>query len=141
MSVTESFANLKAQVEEANTKILAAAEQSQAEIQTKADEAREVADNHAAALRAKSSAATSDGESYWEQMQADWNRHRERMRQQVDTAKKALDADAAARDAEDAVADAENAIAFAQSAAAEAERATLAAMWTLKQAQSEVASA
>ena len=48
MSVTDNFAKLKEHVEKADRTVKAAAEQKQAEIQTKVDEARRDADQRAA---------------------------------------------------------------------------------------------
>jgi len=135
MSVTDSFANLVEQVDEANSKIKAAAEQGQAEIQAKVHEARRDADNHIAELGTKSSDATSAAESDWRQMQADWKRHVGQTRQKVDAAKAAVDADSAVRHAESAESDAFDAIAFAKSAILEAEGATLDAMQAIKNAE------
>ena len=71
MSVTDNFAKLKEQVEKADRSVKAAAEQNQAEIQAKVDEARRDADERAAELRAKSKEAAREGESNWREMQAD----------------------------------------------------------------------
>jgi DNA repair exonuclease SbcCD ATPase subunit len=128
MSVTDNFAKLKEQVEKADRAVKAAAEQNQAEIQAKVDEARRDADERAAELRAKSDEAAREGESNWREMQADLNRHIERVRQRMDAKRAAVDADVADRDADWAEADAKNAIAFAMSAIVEAEYATLDAM-------------
>jgi hypothetical protein len=128
MSVTDNFAKLKEQVEKADLTVKAAAEQNQAEIQTKVDEARRDADERAAELRAKGDEAAREGQSQWREMQADLNRHIERVRQRMDAKKAAIDANEADRDADWAEADANDAIAFALSAIVEAEYATLDAM-------------
>ena len=134
MSVTDSFGKLGEQVEEANAKIKAAADQGEAVIQAKVDDARRDADHHVAEVGTKSSGGTSDGESNWQQIQADWKRHVGQTRQRVDTAKAAVDADTAVRQAKSAESDALDAIAFAQSAIAEAEGATLDAMQAITNA-------
>ena len=72
--------------------------------------------------------AAREGESNWREMQADLNRHIQRVRQRMDAKKAAVDADVADADADWAEADAEDAIAFALSAITEAEYATLDAM-------------
>jgi DNA repair exonuclease SbcCD ATPase subunit len=129
MSVTDNFAKLKEQVDKADRTIRGAAEKNQTEIKAKVDEARRDADDRAAELRARTDeAAVREGESHWREMQADLDRHIERVRQRMDAKKAAVDADAAASDADWAEADAEDAIAFAMSAIVEAEYATLDAM-------------
>jgi DNA repair exonuclease SbcCD ATPase subunit len=129
MSVTDNFAKLKEQVDKADRTIKGAAEQNQAEIKAKVDVARRDADQRAAELRARTDeAAGREGESHWREMQADLDRHIERVRQRMDAKKAAVDADMAASDADWAEADAEDAIAFALSAIVEAEYATLDAM-------------
>ena len=129
MSVTDTFAKLKEQADKADRTVKAAAEQNQAEIKAKVDEARRDADERAAELRAKTDKAAREGkESHWREMQADLDLHIERARQRMDAKKAAVDADVAASDADWAEADAEDAIAFALSAIVEAEYATLDAM-------------
>jgi F0F1-type ATP synthase membrane subunit b/b' len=129
MSVTDTFAKVKEQADKADRTVKAAAEQNQAEIKTKVDEARRDADERAAELRAKTDKAAREGkESHWREMQADLDLHIERVRQRMDAKKAAVDADVAASDADWAEADAEDAIAFALSAIVEAEYATLDAM-------------
>ena len=113
MSVTDNFAQLKEQVEKADRAVKAAAEQNQAEIKAKVDEARRDADERAAELRAKTDEAGREGESQWREMQADLKGHIERVRQRTDAKKAAVDADVAESDADWAEADAEDAIAFA----------------------------
>jgi hypothetical protein len=129
MSVTDNFAKLKEQVEKADRTVKAAAEQNQAEIMAKVNEARRDADERAAELRAKTDKAAREGkESHWREMQADLDLHIARVRQRMDAKKAAVDANEAASDADWAEADAEDAIAFALSAIVEAEYATLDAM-------------
>ena len=140
MSVTDNFAKLKEQVEKADRDVKAAAEQNQAEIQSKVDEARRDADQRAAELRAKTENADREGQSQWREMQADLNRHIERVRARMDAKKAAVDADVAEDDAEWAEADARDAIDFALSAIAEAEYATLDAMLARKNAAQLAAS-
>jgi hypothetical protein len=145
MSVTDKFAKLKEQVEEADRTVKAAAEQNQAEIQSKVDEARRDADDRAAELRAKTENAdregkSREGESQWRGMQADLNRHIERVRERMDAKEAAVSADVADRDADWAEADAKDAIDFALSAIVEAEYATLDAMLARKNAAQLAAS-
>jgi hypothetical protein len=146
MSVTDNFAKLKEQVEEADRAVKAAAEQNQAEIQSKVDEARRDADQRAAELRTKTENADREGESdregksQWREMQADLNRHIERVRERMDAKEAAVSADVADRDADWAEADAKDAIDFALSAIVEAEYATLDAMLARKNAAQLAAS-
>ena len=140
MSVTDNFAKLKEQVEKADRSVKAAAEQNQAEIQAKVDEARRDADERAAELRAKSKEAAGEGESNWREMQADLGRHIERVRQRMDAKSAEVDAKVADRDANWAEADAKDAIAFALSAIVEAEYATLDAMLSRENAATLAAS-
>jgi hypothetical protein len=146
MPVTDNFAKLKEQVEEADRAVKAAAEQNQAEIQSKVDEARREADDRAAELRAKTENADREGksdregESQWRGMQADLNRHIERVRERMDAKEAAVSADVADRDADWAEADAKDAIDFALSAIVEAEYATLDAMLARKNAAQLAAS-
>jgi hypothetical protein len=146
MSVTDNFAKLKEQVEEADRAVKAAAEQNQAEIQSKVDEARRDADQRAAELRTKTENADREGESdregksQWREMQADLNRHIERVRERMDAKEAAVNADVADRDADWAEADAKDAIDFALSAIVEAEYATLDAMLARKNAAQLAAS-
>jgi F0F1-type ATP synthase membrane subunit b/b' len=129
MSVKDNFAKIKEQGDKADRTVKAAAEQNQAEIKAKVDEARRDADERAAELRAKTDKAAREGkESHWREMQADLDLHIERVRQRMDAKKAAVDADVAASDADWAETDAEDAIAFALSAIVEAEYATLDAM-------------
>src|SRR4029453_16388894 len=92
MSVTDNFAKLKEQVEKADRTVKAAAEQNQAEIKAKVDEARRDADERGAELGAKTDEAAREGESNWREMQADLNRHIEGVRQRVDAKKAAVEA-------------------------------------------------
>jgi hypothetical protein len=148
MSMTDNFAKLKEQVEEADRTVKAAAEQNQEEIQSKVDEARRDADERAAELRAKTENADREeegksdreGESQWREMQADLNRHIERVRERMDAKKAAVDVNVADRDADWAEADAKDAIDFALSAIVEAEYATLDAMLARKNAAQLAAS-
>ena len=79
------------------------------------DEARRDADKRAAELRAKSDEAGRQGESHWQEMQADLDSDIKQVRQRMDAKKAAVDADVADSDADWAEADAEDAIAFALS--------------------------
>jgi hypothetical protein len=137
MSVTESFEKLKTGVDKANSAIKAAAAETEAELQTKVDEARRDADNRASELPASSGGA-SEAASHWQELQADWDSHIKRMRKNVDAARAVLDADVAEQDAEWAESNALDAIAFAQSAIVEAEYATLDAVLARKKATERI---
>jgi hypothetical protein len=118
------FARLKGEVEEAQRTIIEAAEQDQAGVDAKVDEARRSADARAAELRDKPQQADRP-ESHWQQVRSDWNQHVQRTRTHIDAKKAAIDASAAEDDAEWAEVDAEDAISFAESAIMEAEYAVL----------------
>jgi len=136
MSVTESFAKLKTEIDKAESAVKAAGEEDQAEIQTKVEDARRQADSRAAELRTKTGDAATEGDSHWHKMQAEWGRHVNGVHQRMDSAKTEVDRDVAVRHATEAYDDAIDAIAFAQSAIAEAEYATLEAMRAEKNARS-----
>jgi hypothetical protein len=133
MSVTDSFAKLKTQIDKAETAVKAAAEEDEADIQAKIDDARRSADDRAAELRDKT--GDSAAGSHWKEIQADWDRHIERARQRMDATKAAVDRDAAVQDATQAYSDAMDAIDFARSAIGEAEAATLEALQAEKNAR------
>ena len=66
-----------------------------------------------------------DAQSHWQEIQADWDRHRERMQVRLDNAKAGYDLTVTELEVESAEADAFDAIAFAASAVLDAERAML----------------
>jgi len=134
MSVLESFGELKDQVVKADDEILSVAEKDEPTIQTKVDDARQEADQHAAELKAATQRSGNGATSQWQQIQADWDRHRERMRERLDSAKSGYDLSVAEGEAESAEADALDAIAFAASAVLEAEYATLDAILARRRA-------
>jgi chromosome segregation ATPase len=136
MSVTESFEQLKAEIDKAESAVKAAAQDDEADIQAKVDDARKQADNRAAELRAKTGDASKEGKSHWQEMQADWDRHIKVVHQRMDATKTAVDRDVAVRHATEAYEDAVDAIEFAQSAIAEAEYATLEALRAEENARS-----
>jgi chorismate synthase len=135
MSVTDSFAKLKTEIDKAESAIKAAAKEDEADIEAKIDDARRQADGHAAELRSKSGGAATDAGSHWQEMRADWDRHIAHARQRMDAAKAAVDRDEAVQDATQAYADAMDAIDFAGSAISEAETATLEALRAEKNAR------
>jgi hypothetical protein len=125
MSLLESFEELKDQVVKADGEIMAVAEKDEPAIQTKVDDARREADQHAAELEATTKRAGTAARSQWQEIQADWDRHIERMRGRLDNAKSGYELSVSEMEAESAEADALDAIAFATSAVLEAEYATL----------------
>jgi hypothetical protein len=133
MAVSDEFAKLKGQVEEAERTIREAAAEDHAEAETKIDEARQKADAHAAEQRDKPKEAD-DRDDGWEQIRSDWDRHVQRTRQRIDAKKSSVDASVAETDAELAEADAYDAIDFAASTILEAEYAVLDAVGTRKKA-------
>jgi Tfp pilus assembly protein PilX len=133
MPVSDDFAKLKGQVEEAERTIKEAAAEDSAEAETKVNEARQKADAHAAEQRDKAQEA--DGrDNGWEQIRSDWDRHVKRTRERIDAKKASVDASVAETDAELAEADAYDAIDFAASTILEAEYAVLDAVGTRKKA-------
>jgi hypothetical protein len=132
MPVTEEFAKLKGQVEEADRTIKEAAAEDHAEAETKVDEARQKADAHAAEQRDKPQEA--DRDDGWQQIRSDWDRHVQRTRERIDAKKASVEASDAEHDAEWAEADAYDAIDFAASAILEAEYVVLDAVGTRKKA-------
>jgi hypothetical protein len=133
MPVSDEFAKLKGQVEEAERTIREAAAEDHAEAETKIDEARQKADTHAAEQRDKPQEAD-DRDDGWQQIRSDWDGHRKRTRERIDAKKARVDASAAESDAEWAEADAYDAIDFAASAILEAEYVVLDAVGTRKKA-------
>jgi len=134
MTVLESFEALKDQTVKADAEIMAVAEKDEPEIQSKADDARREADQHAADLKTMTARNGTDEQSQWQEIQADWDRHRQRMRASLDDAKSGYDLTVAETEAESAEADALDAIAFAASAVLEAENATLDAILARRRA-------
>jgi hypothetical protein len=135
MSVTESFAKLKEEIDNADREIKAAAEQDRGDIQAKVDDARRLADKRAAELRKKTGDAATEADSHWHEVGAAWDRHIERVRQHIDATKTAVDRDVAVHDADAAYSDANDAIDFARSAVGEAEYAVLEALQAEKHAR------
>jgi hypothetical protein len=134
MSVLESFEELKDQVVKADGEIMAVAEKDEPTIQTKVDDTRREADRKAAEFKAATQRTEDDVKSHWQEIQADWDRHRQRMQVRLDNAKAGYDLTVTEMDAESAEADALDAIAFAASAVLDAERATLNAVLARRRA-------
>ena len=141
MTVLESFEELKDQVVKADSDIMAVAEKDEPAIQTKADDAKREADQHAAELKATTQGSDTGAQSHWQQIQADWDRHRKGMRERLDSAKWGYDLTVTEGEAESVEADAFNAIAFAASAVLEAEYATLDAVLARRRADAMASSA
>jgi chromosome segregation ATPase len=134
------FAKLKGEVEEAQRKIIEAAEQDQTDIDAQVNEARRSADARAAELRDKPQEADRP-DSHWQQVRSDWNRHIQSTRAHIDAKKAEIDANDAEDDAAMAEIDAEDAIDFAESAISEAEYAVLNAVRARKKANALAGSA
>ena len=134
------FARLKGEIEEAQRTIIEAAEQDEADVDVKVDEARQSADAHAAELRDKPQQADRP-DSHWQQVRGDWNRHIQSTRAHIDAKKAAIDANDAEDDAAMTEIDAEDAIDFAESAIMEAEYAVLNAVQARKKANALAGSA
>ena len=103
-------------------------------MKAKVDEARKSADDHAAELSAKTQANADQREAHWQQIQRDWEKHRQSIRQRIDDAKTADDLSAAEMRAEWAEADALDAVAYASNAIDEATYAMLDAILAQKDA-------
>ena len=107
MSVSaDSFEKLSEKVDDAKRRIRAAASESEAELKAKVEEARKNADDSAAELSAKTGATAGKAEAHWQQIQSDWEQHRQGIRQRIDQAKEAQDIEDARLRAEWADADA-----------------------------------
>ena len=98
MPVSDEFAKLKGQVEEAERTIREAAAQDHAEAETKVDEARQKADARATEQRDKAQEA--DRDDGWQQVRSDWDKHVQRTRERIDAKKATADANAAEDEAE-----------------------------------------
>jgi hypothetical protein len=133
MSVSaDSFEKLSEKIDEAKRSIRAAASESEAELKAKVDEARKNADDRAAELSAKTQATADKSEAHWQQIQSDWEQHRQHIRQHIDDAKAAEDLETMEIRAEWAEADARDAVGFAANAIDEAKYAMLDAILARK---------
>ena len=133
MSVSaDNFDKLEKKIEEAKRSIRAAASESEAEVKTKVEEARKHADDLAAELSAKTRTAAGESGAHWQQIQSDWEGHRQEVRRRLDEAGAALDLDAAETRAEWAEADARDPVDFASNAIDEATYAMLDAILASK---------
>ena len=134
MSVSaDSFDRLSEKIDEAKRTIRVAASESEAELRAKVDAARRSADDLAAELEARAKATGDKGEAHWRQIQRDWERHRQAIRQRLDEVKTLEDLDAAETRAEWAEADARDAVAHASEAIDEATYAMLEAIMARKE--------
>jgi hypothetical protein len=139
MAVSDDFAKLKEQVEEADRSIKAAVAKEDAELKTMVDDARKKADDRAAQLHATTTDAAHEAERQWNQVQTDWDKHVKRIRERVDARKAEIDAGMAEDDAKWAEADAYDAVAFAESANEEAKYAVLDAVMARRRADAMAA--
>jgi hypothetical protein len=121
----DTFNKLSEKVDEAKASIRAAASESETELKAKVEEARKNADEKAAELGVETQAAADQAEAHWQQIQSDWDQHRQNVRRRIDEAKAAQDIDAAELRAEWAESDARDAVEFAANAIDEAKYAML----------------
>jgi hypothetical protein len=121
----DSLDKLSEKIDEAKRTIRAAASQSQAELEAKVEEARKKADERAAELGVETQAAADKAEGHWQQIQGDWEQHRQNVRRLIGEAKSQQDLDAASARASWAEADARDAVDFASNAIDEATYAML----------------
>jgi hypothetical protein len=128
----DSFDKLSDKIDAAKRSIRAAASESEAELKAKVDEARKNADDRAAELSAKTQATADKSEAHWQQIQSDWEKHRQAIRQHIDDAKAAEDLETTELRAEWAEADARDAVDFAANAIDEATYAMLDAILARK---------
>ena len=99
-------------------------------LKAKVDEARKKADDRAAELSAKTQATADKSDAHGQEIQSDWDQHREDIRRRIDDAKAAEDLETTERRAE--WADARDAVDFAANAIDEAEYAMLEAILARK---------
>jgi chromosome segregation ATPase len=133
MSVsTDSLDKLSEKIDEARRSIAAAASESEAELKAKVEEARKNADDRAAELSAKTQATADQADAHWQQIQSDWDQHRQNVRRRIDEVKTQQDLEAAGVRAEWAEGDARDAVDFAANAIDEAKYAMLDAILARK---------
>jgi hypothetical protein len=130
---SDSFDKLSEKVDEDKRIIRAAASASEAELKAKVDEARKNADDRAAELNAKTQEASDQAKAHWQQIQSDWDQHRQNVRRRIDELKAAQDLDSAEDRAEWAEGDARDAVQFAANAIDEATYAMLDAIQARKE--------
>jgi hypothetical protein len=128
----DSFDKLSEKIDEAKRSIAAAASESEAEVKAKVDEARKAADDRAAELSANTQATADQAEAHWQQIQSDWEQHRQNVRRRLDDVKTQQDLGAAEMRAEWAEADARDAVRFAENAIDESKYAMLNAILARK---------
>jgi hypothetical protein len=120
-----SFDRLSEKIDKAKSAISVAASQSEAELKASVDEARKDADDRAAELGVQTRAAADKAGTHWDQIQADWEKHRQSVRQRIDEVKAEEDLHDTELRAEWAEADAADAVEFASTAIDEATYAML----------------
>ena len=136
MSVTESFAKLKEEIDNADREIKAAAEQDRGDIQARRSTMRDgwptsVRPSFGRRPATQPRRPTATGTRWGPRR----DRHIKRVRQHIDATKTAVDRDVAVHDADAAYSDANDAIDFARSAVGEAEYAVLEALQAEKHAR------
>jgi hypothetical protein len=130
----DSFDKLSEKIDDARRSIRAAASEGEAELKARVGEARKSADDRAAELSAKAQTGAGEADAHWRQLQSDWDKHRQNVRERIDDVKWAQDLDAAEIRAEWAEADAQDAVDFAANAIDEAKYAMLDAILARKDA-------
>jgi DNA repair exonuclease SbcCD ATPase subunit len=128
MELSNDFTKLKAQVDQANQNVRAAAAQDREALKAKLAEARKSSDDLSSELLTKAREATGEVEHSWNEVKSNWDQHVKRTRDRIDARQAELDAGIAAREAQWAEVDARDAIDFATAAIYEAEYAVLDAM-------------
>jgi hypothetical protein len=125
MSVSDDFTILKEKVEEADRDIRDAVERDDAALRAMVDKVQKRAEDRAAQLGTTATEIADEAESRWNEVKSDWDRHIQRIRQQVEAKEAAHDVKVAERDADQAEADALDAVSFAEAAIEEAHYAVL----------------
>src|SRR5215472_8060471 len=96
MSVSaDSLDKLSEKIDEAKRTIRDAASQSETELKAKVEQARKTADDRAAELIASTKASADPAGAHWQQIQSDWEQHRQNIRRRIDDAKAEQDLAAA----------------------------------------------
>src|SRR5262245_33788737 len=134
MSLPDEFTMLKEQVESADRSIRAAVAQDDAELKAMVDDARKRADDREAELRAKSTEVADEAERDWNEVQSEWSKHIQRIREHLEAKKAAGDGTDAERVAAWATADGAEGIHLAAAANEEAQYAVLDAVMARRKA-------
>lgn len=134
MRASEQLEKLADLAKQSEDNIEHAKAESEAELKTRVQRARESSEKHAAELKGGASGAKAKASTWWSDVQDDWNKHIEKIRKDVDNRKEELDVKRAEHRAEHREDDAEAAVAFAYAAFEEAEYAVLDAILAREEA-------